>query len=87
MKTDAKSLLIMAGIGIVAGFLASLIVGGGGGLIWYLFVGLLGAFVGGLLLGALDLNLNLGIKNEIASRVVTATIGAIVVIVLARLIA
>jgi uncharacterized membrane protein YeaQ/YmgE (transglycosylase-associated protein family) len=85
MKTDAKSLLIMAGIGIVAGFLASLIVGGGGGLIWYLFVGLLGAFVGGLLLGALDLNL--GIKNEIASRVVTATIGAIVVIVLARLIA
>lgn len=85
MKTDAKSLLIMAGIGIAAGFLASLIVGGGGGLIWYLFVGLLGAFVGGLLLGALDLNL--GIKNEIASRVVTATIGAIVVIVLARLIA
>ena len=85
MKADAKSLLIMAGIGIVAGFLASLIVGGGGGLIWYLFVGLLGAFVGGLLLGALDLNL--GIKNEIASRVVTATIGAIVVIVLARLIA
>ena len=85
MKKDAKSLLIMAGIGIVAGFLASLIVGGGGGLIWFLFVGLLGAFVGGLLLGALDLNL--GIKNEIASRVVTATIGAIVVIVLARLIA
>ena len=85
MKTDAQSLLIMAVIGIVAGFLASLIVGGGGGLIWYLFVGLLGAFVGGLLLGALDLNL--GIKNEIASRVVTATIGAIVVIVLARLIA
>lgn len=85
MKTDAKSLLIMAGIGIVAGFLASLIVGGGGGLIWYLFVGLLGAFVGGLLLGALDVNL--GIKNEIASRVVTATIGAIVVIILARLIA
>ena len=85
MKTDAKSLLIMAGIGIVAGLLASLIVGGGGELIWYLFVGLLGAFVGGLLLGALDLNL--GIKNEIASRVVTATIGAVVVIVLARLIA
>ena len=85
MKTDAKSLLIMAGIGIVAGFLASLIVGGGGGLIWYLFVGLLGAFVGGLLLSALDVNL--GIKNEIASRIVTATIGAVVVIVLARLIA
>lgn len=85
MKTDVKSLLVIAGIGIVAGFLASLIVGGGGGLIWYLFVGLLGAFVGGLLLGAL--NINLGIRNPLASQVVTATIGAIVVIVLARLIA
>ena len=85
MKTDAQSLLIMAVIGIVAGFLASLIVGGGGGLIWYLFVGLIGAFVGGLLLSALDVNL--GIKNEIASRIVTATMGAVVVIVLARLIA
>jgi len=85
MKTDVKSLLIMAAIGIVAGFLASVVVGGGGGLVWYLIVGLIGAFVGGLLLNAL--NVNLGIHNEIASQVVTATIGAIVVIVLARLIA
>lgn len=85
MKTDVQSLLVMAGIGIVAGFLASLIVGGGGGLIWYLFVGILGAFVGGLLLGAL--NINLGIRNPLASQVVIATIGAVVVIVLARLIA
>lgn len=85
MKTDMQSLLIMAGIGIVAGFLASLIVGGGGGLIWYLFVGLLGAFVGGFLFGSLKIDL--GIQNALASQVVTATIGAVVVIVLARLIA
>lgn len=85
MKTDAKSLLVMAGVGVIAGFLASLIVGGGGGLIWYLIVGLLGAFVGGLLLGGL--NVNLGIRNALASQVVTATIGAVVVIILARLIA
>lgn len=85
MKTDLQSLLVMIGIGIVAGFLASLIVGGGGGLIWYLFVGLLGAIVGGLLLGSLGLNL--GIQHPLASQVVTATIGAVVVIVAARLIA
>lgn len=85
MKTDAKSLLVMAGVGVIAGFLASLIVGGGGGLIWYLIVGLLGAFVGGLVLGGL--NVNLGIRNPLASQVVTATIGAVVVIILARLIA
>lgn len=84
MKTDLQSLLVMAGIGIVAGFLASLIVGGGGSLVWYLVVGLIGAFVGGWLLGAFDLNL--GIQNPLASQVLTATIGAIVVIVLARLI-
>ena len=85
MKTDLKSLLVMAGIGIVAGFLASLLVGGGGSLIWYLFVGLLGAFVGGLLLGSL--NLDLGMNNPLASQIATATIGAVVVIVLARMIA
>lgn len=85
MKTDLQSLLIMAVIGIVAGFLASLLVGGGGGLVWYLFVGLIGAFVGGLLLGALDLKL--GINNAMVSQIVTATIGAVVVIVLARMIA
>ena len=85
MKTDLQSLLVMAGIGIVAGFLASVIVGGGGSLVWYLIVGLVGAFVGGLLLGSL--NLNLGIGNPLLSQVATATIGAVVVIVLARLIA
>ena len=85
MKTDLQSLLVMAGIGIVAGFLASVIVGGGGSLVWYLIVGLIGAFVGGLLLGSL--NLNLGIGNPLLSQVATATIGAVVVIVLARLIA
>jgi len=85
MKTDLQSLLVMAGIGIVAGFLASVSVGGGGSLVWYLIVGLVGAFVGGLLLGSL--NLNLGIGNPLLSQVATATIGAVVVIVLARLIA
>ena len=86
MKTDLQSLLITAGIGIVAGFLASLIVGGGGGIVWYLVVGLIGAFVGGLLLGGLGLDLRIG-SNPIVSQVLQATIGAVVVIVVARLIA
>lgn len=85
MNTDMQSLLIMAVIGIVAGFLASLIVGGGGGLVYYLIVGLIGAYVGGLLLG--PVGSNLGLQNPIAAQVVTATIGAVIVIVLARLIA
>ena len=81
---DAKSLLIFLAIGVVAGFLASFIVGGGG-LVRYLITGVIGAFVGGYLFQALGINL--GIGNALANQIVTSTIGAIVVVFLARLIA
>jgi uncharacterized membrane protein YeaQ/YmgE (transglycosylase-associated protein family) len=83
MNTDVKALIVFLLIGLVAGFLASIIVGGGG-LVRYLITGVLGAFVGGYLLSALGVNL--GIKNQLASQIVTSTIGAIVVVLLARLI-
>jgi uncharacterized membrane protein YeaQ/YmgE (transglycosylase-associated protein family) len=83
MDQRTQQLVVFALIGLVAGFLASFIVGGGG-LIQYLLSGVIGAFVGGYLLGAL--NINLGIKNALASQIVTATIGAIVVVLIARLI-
>ncbi len=85
MNTDPQSLILMAVVGIVAGFLASVIVGGGGSIVYYLIVGLIGSFVGSYLLGAAGVNL--GIGNPLLSQIVTAMIGAIVVIVLARLIA
>ncbi|MCB1797031.1 MAG: GlsB/YeaQ/YmgE family stress response membrane protein, partial [Candidatus Competibacteraceae bacterium] len=69
--------------GIVAGFLASIIVGGGG-LIQYLLSGVIGAFVGGYLLRLLGVNL--GISNPLVSQIVTSTIGAIVVVLVARMI-
>ena len=84
MDDNLKNLLIMAVIGIVAGFLASLIVGGGG-LIRYLITGIIGAFVGGYLFKALGINL--GIKDPLLSQIATSTIGAIVIVMLARLIA
>ena len=80
---DNKALITFLVIGLVAGFLASLVVGGGG-LIRYLISGVLGSFVGGFLLNAAGINL--GIKNQLASQIVTSTIGAIVVVLLARLI-
>ena len=80
---DAKSLLIFLAIGLVAGFLASFIVGGGG-MVRYLVTGVIGAFVGAYLLSAL--NINLGIGSPLASQIITSTIGAIVVVLLARLI-
>ncbi len=83
MNADSKALVVFLLIGLVAGWLASFIVGGGG-LIRYLVSGVIGAFVGGFLLNAIGVNL--GIKNALASQIVTSTIGAIVVVLLARLI-
>jgi uncharacterized membrane protein YeaQ/YmgE (transglycosylase-associated protein family) len=83
MDDKTRELLVFAVIGIAAGFLASIVVGGGG-LIQYLVSGVIGAFVGGYLLRALGVNL--GIGNALVSQIVTSTIGAIVVVLLARLI-
>jgi uncharacterized membrane protein YeaQ/YmgE (transglycosylase-associated protein family) len=85
MNNETRGLIIFAIIGLIAGFIASLIVGGGGGILRYLITGLIGAFVGGYLFDVL--NIDLGIKNRLVSQIVTASVGAIIVIVLARLIA
>jgi uncharacterized membrane protein YeaQ/YmgE (transglycosylase-associated protein family) len=69
-------------IGIVAGWLAGQIMKGGGfGLIGDLVVGVIGAFLGGWLLGMLGFSAG-GTIGEI----ITATLGAIVLLFLVRLI-
>ena len=80
----ARDILIMALIGIIAGWLASFVVGGGG-LLRYLITGLIGSFAGGFLFK--QFGISLGIRNEVVREIVVATIGAIVVVMLARLIA
>lgn len=84
MKDETRDLVVLALIGILAGWLASVLVGGSG-LVRYLIIGVAGSFVGGYVLGALGLDL--GIRNRFVSRVVTATIGAVIVVLLARMIA
>lgn len=81
---EPRALAVFLLIGIVAGFLASLILGGSGGLITYLVTGVIGSFVGGYLFSAL--NINLGIKNTLVSQIVTSTIGPIIVVIIARII-
>lgn len=69
-------------IGLVAGWLAGQLTKGGGfGLIGDLIVGVIGALLGGWLLGELGFNLvgRLG-------ALITATVGAIVLVLLLRLI-
>jgi uncharacterized membrane protein YeaQ/YmgE (transglycosylase-associated protein family) len=81
---DQRSLLYLLLIGLVAGWLASFVVGGGG-LIRYLVLGVIGSFVGGWLFAAL--NIRLGISNPTVEQILVATVGAIVVALIARAIA
>ena len=76
-RLDTRSIVIFLVIGLVAGFLASLIVGGGG-LLTYLVSGVIGAFVGGWLFSALKVNLNIG--SPLVTQIITSTVGAIIVV-------
>lgn len=60
---DAKAILIWVVIGVVAGWLASL-------------------FVGGFLVKATGININLG--NALVNEIIVAAIGAIIVVLIAR---
>ncbi|RYC31491.1 GlsB/YeaQ/YmgE family stress response membrane protein [Lichenibacterium minor] len=71
-------------IGLVAGWLASLVVGGGG--LWRdLVTGLVGAVVGAFVLRALGVVLPF--HDPLVADIVTATIGAVIVVVVARAVA
>jgi uncharacterized membrane protein YeaQ/YmgE (transglycosylase-associated protein family) len=84
MHLSNESLLVILFVGIVAGWLAGrLMQGTGFGLIGDLLVGLVGAFVGDWLLPRLGVYLGTGI----VAAIVNALIGAIVLLLLIRLIA
>ena len=70
-------------IGAIAGWLAGLLVKGGGfGLIVDIIVGIVGAFIGGWLAGVLHISLGSGWIGSI----ITAVIGAVILLFLVRLI-
>ena len=78
-----ETLLVWLVVGAVAGWLAGMIVKGGGfGLLGDIVVGIIGAFAGGWILARLGVHLGVGIVSVIAS----ATIGAVVLLTLLRLV-
>ncbi len=79
---DSKNIVIAVIMGLIAGWLASWIVGGYG-IVQYLISGILGSFVGSFVLN--KAGINLGIRNEIGRGITTATIGAIIVMVIAKI--
>ncbi len=69
-------------IGLIAGWLASMIVGGPFGLVGDLIVGVLGAFIGGWLFTRMGWSAGGGTLGSI----VIATVGAIVLLLVLRLV-
>jgi uncharacterized membrane protein YeaQ/YmgE (transglycosylase-associated protein family) len=79
-----ETILIWAVVGLVAGFLASKVVRGGGmGVLGDIVVGIVGAFLGGFMFRALHVHLPIA---GIAGAIVVAFIGAVVLLILLRLV-
>jgi uncharacterized membrane protein YeaQ/YmgE (transglycosylase-associated protein family) len=81
-------LIIMALNGLIAGWLASLLLGGGG-LIRNMLVGIIGALVGGALVRYELLQLPVAVTNITSAvphgtQILVSTIGAAIVIIVAR---
>lgn len=76
-----ESILIWAVIGLIAGWLAGALIGGGYGILGDIIVGIVGAFLGGLIFRALDVSSPFG---GIAGTIFVAFVGACVLLLLLR---
>ena len=78
-----ETILIWMAIGLVAGWLASHVVGGGYGVIGDIVLGIVGAFLGGLIFRALHLHMPF---RGVASTIFVAFVGAVALLLLMRLV-
>ena len=78
-----ETFLLWLAIGLVAGWLASAVVGGGYGVVGDIVVGVVGAFLGGWLFRVLQIASPLG---GLAGTIFIAFIGAILLLLMLRLI-
>ncbi|MCP4438961.1 MAG: GlsB/YeaQ/YmgE family stress response membrane protein [Aureispira sp.] len=80
---DVKELLIIIGMGALAGWIASLLLkGGSSGLIKNIILGVIGAFVGKFAFQTL--NIQIDMPNVFAENLLVATVGAAILIVISR---
>ena len=83
MHLSSESLLVILFVGLVAGWLAGQIVQGTGfGFVGDLIIGIAGAFIGSWLLPQLGIHLGSGL----ISAIVNATIGAVLLLLIVRLV-
>lgn len=78
-----ETLLVWIVIGLIAGWLASAVVGGGYGVVGDIVVGVVGAFLGGWLFRALGVSRP---DSGIVGTIIVAFVGAVVLLLLLRLI-
>lgn len=77
-----ETILIWAVVGLIAGWLASVVVGSGYGLVGDIVVGVVGAFLGGFLFRALGAGEPFG---GLAGTIFVAFVGAVVLLLVLRL--
>ena len=78
-----ESILVFLIVGAIAGWLAGLIVSGGGfGLIGNIVIGIIGAFIAGTLFPYLGVSLGTGI----VAAIIHSTIGAVILLALIKII-
>lgn len=77
-----ETFLLWIAVGAISGFLASLVAGGGFGLIGDIIVGIVGAFIGSYVFGALGWHAPFG---GFAGTIVVAFVGAVILLLILRL--
>ena len=80
---SVETVLIWMAIGLVAGWLASLVVGRGYGIVGDIVLGVVGAFLGGLIFRTLHLRTPF---TGVASTIFVAFVGALALLLLMRLV-
>jgi uncharacterized membrane protein YeaQ/YmgE (transglycosylase-associated protein family) len=80
---SVETLLLWIAVGLIAGWLASAVVGGGYGVIGDIVVGVVGAFLGGFVFRALHIGVPF---RGLAGTIFVAFIGAVVLLLVLRLI-
>ena len=74
-------LVYFALVGLVAGWLAGILMNSSGGVLFDLILGVIGALVGGWMFGVLGIG-----TGGLVGAIVTATVGAVVLLALLRVI-
>lgn len=78
-----ETFLVWIAIGLVAGWLASAVVGGGYGVVGDIVIGIVGAFIGGFVFSALNVGTPFG---GLAGTIFVAFIGAVLLLIVLRVV-